>query len=83
MMMLFLFPVKVQCISIGKFEKEEGWGEIFRSHFTARKWSEPERLGATINTDSYECFPVVAPDEDFFDFLQTQSCERCRPVYLF
>ena|GEM_PF-2039447 len=53
-----------------KFEKEEGWGEIFRSHFTARKWSEPERLGATINTDSYECFPVVAPDEDFLIFYR-------------
>ena len=58
-----------------KLEKEEGWGEIFRSRSTAGKWSEPERMGATINTKLFECFPVVSPDEDFLIFYRLDRSE--------
>ncbi|MBN1271820.1 MAG: PD40 domain-containing protein [Candidatus Aminicenantes bacterium] len=53
-----------------KLKKDEGWGEIFISHFIEGKWSKPTRLEAPINTESFESFPVVAPDENFLIFYR-------------
>jgi hypothetical protein len=58
-----------------KCEKDEGWGEILRSRFIGGVWSEPERLGASINTKSFECFPVIAPDESYLIFYRLNRLE--------
>ena len=49
--------------------KDNGWGEIFRSHLAQDEWSDPERLGTSINTDAFDCFPIIAPDESFLIFF--------------
>jgi hypothetical protein len=49
--------------------KEDGSGEIFRSHFINGKYTMPERLGESINTQGYEDLPVIAPDESYLIFF--------------
>jgi len=52
------------------FVKDEGWGEILKSRYIQNKYSEPEKLGTSINTDHYECFPNVSPDENYLIFYR-------------
>jgi hypothetical protein len=55
--------------------KENGWGEIFRSYFISGKYTEPERLGDSINTQGYEASPVIAPDESYLIFYSLNRSE--------
>lgn len=55
--------------------RENGWGELFRSRLIQDEWTYPHRLGATINTEGFECFPVIAPDERFLIFYARNGSE--------
>jgi hypothetical protein len=55
--------------------RENGWGELFRSRLIQDEWTYPERLGNFINTEDFECFPVIAPDENFLIFYARNGSE--------
>ncbi|UCD57232.1 MAG: PD40 domain-containing protein [Candidatus Hydrogenedentota bacterium] len=55
--------------------RDHGWGDIFRSSLIQDEWTEPERLGAPISTEEFECFPVIAPDEHFLIFYARNGSE--------
>ena len=52
------------------YPKEKGWGEVLVSRYIRNKYSEPEKLGTSINTDHYECFPIVSPEENYLIFYR-------------
>jgi len=45
-----------------------GQSDIYCSKLTKGLYSEPENLGSSINTDGYESWPFIAPDESFLMF---------------
>ncbi len=45
-----------------------GSNDIYRSRFANGQYTQPENLGAAINTDSEEWGPYIDPDEDFIIF---------------
>lgn len=51
-------------------DRPGGFGshDIYRSQFTGGKYTEPENLGESINTQDFESSPYVAPDESFIIF---------------
>jgi dipeptidyl aminopeptidase/acylaminoacyl peptidase len=55
--------------------KEDGWGEIFRSRFINGKYTKPKRLGNSINTQGYEASPLIAPDESYLIFYSLNRSE--------
>lgn len=40
-----------------------GWYDIYLSQYTPQGWSEPENLGAAINTEFWESSPSISPDK--------------------
>lgn len=50
--------------------RDGGYGrmDIYRSKFEKGSYSEPENLGNKINTDGYESWPFIAPDESYILF---------------
>jgi len=55
--------------------KEDGWGEIFSSRFINGKYTNPEKLGDSINTQGYEALPVIASDESYLIFYSLNRPE--------
>jgi Tol biopolymer transport system component len=49
---------------------EGGYGaqDIYRSRFTNGQYEKPENLGGSINTESMETSPYIAPDESYLLF---------------
>lgn len=50
----------------------KGRYDIYRSKFADGKYAPPENLGATINTEFFEGFPFIAPDENFLLFVSIE-----------
>lgn len=46
--------------------------DIYFSKFEHDKYGKPERLGAEINTEHYESYPFIAPDESYLIFEATR-----------
>lgn len=40
-----------------------GWYDIYLSQYTPQGWSDPENLGAAINTEFWESSPAISPDK--------------------
>jgi len=55
--------------------REGGFGasDIYRSCFVNGRFLEPENLGGTINTDGYENWPFIAPDESYLLFESNEG----------
>ena len=55
-------------------QRDGGYGQadIYRSRLVDGVYTEPENLGATINTESWEGLPYIAPDESFLLFFSTK-----------
>lgn len=49
-----------------------GHNDIYRSKFINGQYTQPENLGAVINTDAEEWGPYVDPDEDFLIFTSNR-----------
>jgi len=50
--------------------QEDSYGErdIYRSLFIDGHFSQPENLGDAVNSESYDAFPYIAPDEQYLLF---------------
>jgi len=48
--------------------RDRGSGEIYRSVLVDGLYSDPKRLSGGVNTDDYENFPSIAPDESYLVF---------------
>ena len=50
--------------------RDGGYGasDIYCSKFVSGNYMEPENLGSNINTEGYESFPFISPDESYIIF---------------
>ena len=42
--------------------------DLYVSYLVEGKYTEPKNLGKKINTDSFDCYPFIAPDESYLIF---------------
>ena len=54
-------------------EGGHGGPDIYRSKHTAGKYEQPENLGISINSESMEVSPCIAPDESYLLFSSMRS----------
>jgi hypothetical protein len=64
------FTAKNDVYYYQRFPKEAGSGDIMKSEFIDDKYVKPERLGASINSPHYECFPLISKEEDYLIFYR-------------
>ena len=48
-------------------------GMIFRSKYIDGEYQTPEKLGKAINTEAWENFPFIAPDDSYLIFSRTSA----------
>jgi hypothetical protein len=66
-------------------EGGRGATDIYRSRLAHGKYTEPENLGAAINTEFDEYEPFIAPDESFLIFMaagRTDGHQRSADLYI-
>lgn len=53
---------------------QQGFGsfDIYISYWTPKGWSEPENLGANINSEAWESAPSLSPDKKALYFVSTK-----------
>jgi len=51
-------------------------GDILVSRFQEDRWTEPEPLGAAVNTEQDEGSPFIAPDESYLIFVRGRNPPR-------
>lgn len=62
-------------IFAGDFGRLKGFGnfDLYISYYTPNGWSEPENLGANINTDFWESSPSLSPDKRVLYFSSDRN----------
>ncbi len=55
--------------------RENGWGEIYKSKSINGSFTEPEKLPLPVNTDDFEAFPQIAPDESYLIYYARKGPE--------
>lgn len=51
-----------------RLEPDQGSGEIYRAKWQGGEFVQISKLPAPINTEHFECFPTIAPDESWLVF---------------
>jgi Tol biopolymer transport system component len=50
-----------------------GQGDIYRSEFVNGKYSAPQSLGPTVNTNAHDTTPYISPDESYLIFASNRQ----------